>query len=63
MTVGTVLTILILLALIVGIGYAAFWFIGEGFPAPIQVFARIIVAIVGLVALYAVASTYLPAVP
>lgn len=61
MTIGTMLTVLFGLVLILAIGKTAFWFVNEGLPEPVWLPARILVAIIGLIALYALAATYLPA--
>lgn len=54
----TLLSAVIVLLIIVTVGYAAFWFIGKGFPADTQGFARFVVAVVGLIAL---AYVFVPA--
>jgi hypothetical protein len=55
------LTILLVILLIVVAGWAAFWFIAQsGMPAPAQMIARVIVAILGLIALFSAISGYIP---
>jgi len=43
---------LIVLLIIVACGYVAFWFINEGLPEPMKLVAKIIVAVLGLIAIW-----------
>lgn len=52
------LTILIGLLIIIACGYGAFWFIDKGVPAEIQWIANLIVAILGLIAIYYLFASY-----
>ena len=50
-TIQSALTVLIELAVVVGICYALLWVIDSFFPAPIQVFSKIFVGLVAFVIL------------
>lgn len=42
----------VVLIIILACGYAAFWFIDSGMPAPMNVIAKILVAVLGLYAIW-----------
>lgn len=46
-----VVEFILTLGAIVAVGWVGFWFVDNGLPAPFQVFGRVVVAVLGLLAL------------
>lgn len=54
------LSTLFALVIIVAVAYAAFWIINNAFPAPIQLFAKIIVGLLALSAILPLLGVSVP---
>lgn len=51
-TIGGMVDILILLIIILAVGYVAFWFIDQGIPEPMRMIAKLLVAVLALLAIF-----------